>query len=75
MRERGFNTGRRGRGHAMTLRQRNKGTVDKMANELGTQLRLSNKESHVCNKDVIDRPPSQPKRERDQVSTNEHSPG
>ena len=31
---------------------------------IGAQLRLSNKESHVCNKDVIDWPSSQPKRER-----------
>ena len=68
MREReGFDAGRRGRGHTMTLRQQNKGRIGCENTEwgtgLGTQLRLSNKESRVCNKDVIDWPPSQPNKE------------
>ena len=53
MREReGFNADGRGRGHAITMRQwgkrRNGWENGKWGTGLGAQLRLSNKESHVC---------------------------
>ena len=68
----GFNAGRRGSGHTMTLKQQNKGRNSCENNEwgtaLGAHLKRSNKESHVCNKDAIDWPLSQPN--RDQVTTN-----